>query len=647
MGMINGIKELLKRNGGSLDTVDNPDTTEALFVAYVKEELEKRRKSRQGFELQWLLNSNFLLGNQYCDIDLRNSRVCDTETDLSLERSVFNRIAPIADTRMSSLKSVRYLMRVQPASAEYEDQDKAEISTAILRYCQKNLSWDSIKDKAYSWSELTGTAFILSYWNVRGGRSLGSLDGEEIFEGELECGVISPYEIFPENICKEEVEDQRSIIIDQVMSREDIYDKYGTDVQGRECAAYLITPTAGMSAYPSGGRASVLSARVEKVKDSEHVITYFERPSRRYPKGRLGIVIGDRLFFYGALPYEGIPIVSVKCKSIPGQFFGKSFIQELIPIQRAYNGCKNALHNLIKASSGDPLLIPEGSVEDIDDILENGISPNQIIPYKDGMGIPSYLERRGGERAELLSETERLASDMEYTAGVSQLMVYGATPKGMVSGTAIETLRQIDGSRLSLTSENMRSSVKRLAKVWLAIYKRYAEGQRVIETVGGSSSGAVYVWSAEDINSFDVVFDTENELEYSEEQQRQSFIDAYSLGLLNDADGKVPYEIRERMFELMKLGNLSARGSASEKQRQNARNENSLCLYGKLPSVGKYDDHRLHIEEHKHFALQYNLSRLRREGSELCAEFDRHISEHEAALKAEKASASDEERNDT
>lgn len=66
------------------------EETASEFIAYVKQELERRRNDRRAFELQWLLNSNFLAGHQYCDINPSSGEIEDCEPEYDyLERGVY------------------------------------------------------------------------------------------------------------------------------------------------------------------------------------------------------------------------------------------------------------------------------------------------------------------------------------------------------------------------------------------------------------------------------------------------------------------------------------------------------------------------------------------------------------------------------
>lgn len=631
------------------------------IVAMINSELSRRRDERRPLELQWMLNANFLAGHQYCDINPHRGEVenCRPLHDY-MERGIYNRIAPLIETRIANLKSVNYLMTVRPRTNETDDYEKSLVSTKLLRYTQSATDFETRKNMLLLWSELCGSAFILSWWNKDAGRPVGVIsdninkgaaDETEtaepcdsaaddtpngaksgqtriLREGDLAYGLLTPYEVYPESIYKQEVSDQRSIIVEQVMTTEEIYDTYGIEVEGGSIDTYGLTPVEGAGGY--GYAASTMALTFKKSEGSAYVRTYFERPSRRYPRGRLAITAADTLIHYGELPYDEIPIVAVKCKEIAGQFFGRSVIQELIPLQRAYNGCKNKIHDYIQTLASNPLLVPEGSVEDLDLLADEGLAPGSIIEYNTERGVPTPFEF-SELPAEVRYESESLARDMEYVAGLSQLMMTGSAPNGVTSGAAIDKLRSIDNTRLSLAGENMRAAVRRLAVIWLQIYKRYAGGYRALSIAGTNELSGVITWCADDINSFDIEYDTENELVISREAQKNAFIEAMQLGLFSDGQGQLSDTFKKRAVEALRLGGFCGIVDESELQLQNARRENSFFEQGIPSDVGIYDDHALHIDEHRRYALQMRTAVLRSKKPEYAALLDAHLSAHEAA----------------
>jgi hypothetical protein len=370
------------------------------------------------------------------------------------------------------------------------------------------------------------------------------------------------------------------------------------------------------------------------LKNAEKVITYFERPSKHKPNGQMIIIVGDKeLVYYGDLPYSRIPIVQCVCIEVAGQFFGKSAIERLIPIQRAYNGCVNRIHEFIKQIAIGSYIVEEGSI-DIEFYEQEGQAPGAYLTYKQGSNPPVPIPN-GTLPPEVMNERYNLKNDMEYVAGVSQLMVTGNTPSGVTSGTAISNLMEIDNTRLSLTGDHLRNSIKKLSILWLEIYKIYANTHRIVKYVGTNNIGKALVWSNEDINSYDVDYITENELLMSEEMQKQRFFDAFNMGLFTDADGRIPEKVKLMALEFMKIGNYTDIMNINSLQIQAAQRENVFFEEGVIPKVSEFDEHEIHIEEHLRYILQMDFQILKHKKPEYAEILENHIREHKKIIEME------------
>lgn len=635
------------RDADKSPVVDVGEDGEQLYkedvIKYVLEELQSRKTERQPLEEQWTLNANFLVGNQYCDINPYRGDIEQLDPVYDwLERETFNRIAPLVETRIANLKKINYRMTVKPRTNELDDYAKADVSTAILQYIQSESDFETRKNTMIAWNELCGNCFWMSWWDKNKGDELArktvTVVGENgleeknemaVYSGDLDYGLLTPYEIYPESIFKQGVETQRSIITEQVKSVEEIYDLYGVQAEGSDIETFALTPMA--SGGGLGRENTVTTVGHRTTKNAQKVITYFERPSKHRPDGRMIIIVGDEhLVYYGPLPYHRIPIEQVICKEVAGQFFGKSVIEDLIPLQRAYNGCVNRIHEFIKNVAIQGYLVEEGSI-DVEEYEENGVAPGALLVYNHGHNPPVRIPNSNFP-AEVMQERYNLANDMEYVAGVSQLMVTGNTPSGVTSGTAIQNLQEIDNTRLSLTGDHIRNSIKNLARLWLEIYKQYATVQRTIRYVGSNKIASCLVWSNEDINSFDIEYATENELLLSEEAQKQRFFEAYNMGLFTDDTGQIPARVKQQALAFMKIGNYSEIMSMNDLQIQAAQRENVFFEEGVLPEIGDFDDHKIHIEEHFRYVLQMRFHVFKMKKPELAEMMNQHIKLHQNAL---------------
>ena len=69
----------------------------------VTEDFLRRREERRSLESGWLLNLNFLSGNQYCDV-LPSGEIIEEDPRFYWQsRRVFNHIAPTVDSRIAKL----------------------------------------------------------------------------------------------------------------------------------------------------------------------------------------------------------------------------------------------------------------------------------------------------------------------------------------------------------------------------------------------------------------------------------------------------------------------------------------------------------------------------------------------------------------
>ena len=140
------------------------------LVEFVEKQAEKRRMARLPYELQWRLNANFLSGNQHCDINVHRGTVENYEALYDyMSREVFNRIAPIMETRLSHLKRVSYEVSALPKSNDYEDRLKAEIAGGLLYNRRRSGEYRAAFEKIMGLTELTGSAFVMCWWDGMAG----------------------------------------------------------------------------------------------------------------------------------------------------------------------------------------------------------------------------------------------------------------------------------------------------------------------------------------------------------------------------------------------------------------------------------------------------------------------------------------------
>lgn len=571
---------------------------EEKIVAEITADFKKRQEARRPVELNWRLNMNFVVGNQFAQISSKGDIEESGKEYFWQEREVYNHIAPILETRLAKLGRVKAKAQVRPATSDDEDVASASLATKLIDAVCKENDFSSQLALANSWSEITGSAFFKVTWDAEKGHALDA--SGEIKEGDVTITLCPPFEIFPEDIAITDIDKQSSVMHAKVLTTKEVKRIWGKDVKGGEVNVFSFD-----NAQVGGGfgyTASVPKIVSEKREDSVTVIEKYEAPTHEYPNGRLIIVAGDTLLYQGDMPYlngedgtRGYPFAKQVCIDNLTNFFGTSVVERIIPVQRAYNTVKNRKHEFMNRMAVGVMAVEDGSV-DTDDLEEEGLPPGKVVVYRQGSTPPIMLSPTQVP-SEFSREEEKLLNEFVMISGVSEVTTYSQVPANVASGTAISLLLEQDDTRIALTADSLRESIKRISKQVLRLYRQFAKVPRVKRITGDNGDVEIASFCAGNIDSEDIVFDTISDIEDTLSARRAMVYDLLKLGLFADENGKLNASTKARLFEILGFGNWEDGRSNDEIHRKKALKEN-MELEKKDVSVDVYDDHALHIAEH-------------------------------------------------
>ncbi len=593
------------------------------LVKSIYEDFERRREERINFERQWKLNMNYVAGNQYCEI-APDGQVKEEEKYYGWQsRSVFNHISPIVDIRLAKLSRVRPTMSVRASSSDDSDVKTAILSSDVLSATSQRISLDNIISKATGWSEVCGTVFYKVTWNDKKGKLLGETSNGKVYEGDVDISVVPPFEIFPDSLFTNDVNDLKSIIHARAVSVEDIKENYGVEVKGSSIDVFTLTES--KVSYNGGYGAKKVSG---ELKNHVLLLEKYERPSTDYPNGRYIAVAGDKLLHLGELPYINgndktrvFPFIKQTSSSQIGSFFGVSVVERLIPIQRAYNAVKNRKYEFLNRVSMGVLNVEDGSV-DTDELIDEGLSPGKVIVYRQGSRPPQMMSANTVP-IDFSYEEERLSNEFVTVSGTSEVSRTSNIQRSTLSGTAIELLIEQDETRLSVSAESIKQAVKEIAKQILRLFRQFATDERLMRSSGEGREVRMIYFKSSDLSSDDVVFDTENELTKTPAQKKTAVLEMLSSGLLSDQDGNLSLRTKSKLLEVLGYGSLSNVQDLVNLHRCKAEKENAEMVANEL-SVDGYDDHGVHIEEH----LRKLLTMLPSDDSDYKKRLENHVNEH-------------------
>lgn len=599
---------------------------EEKLVNEVVEDFKKRQEEKRSFEAQWQLNMNFVMGNQYCGIGY-NGEITDFEKQFFWqEHEVYNHIAPLIERRLAKLQRVRPTMTVVPSSGDEKDIKTAKISKKIVNSIYNKLNVYNVITEATKWSEICGTAFYKVIWNSAKGTTLvNDKNGKVIKSGDVEITAVSPFEIYPESVNCSNIEDCRSIIHAKAYHVDEIKNKWGVDVKGETLNVFSLD---GVSRNMGGlGYNSNVNKVISSARDNYAiVIERYEAPTIKYPNGRLVIVAGDKLLHVGELPFingedgkRGFPFIRQVASDQTGSFWGTSVVERVIPLQRSYNAIKNRKHEFLNRLSMGVLTVEDGSV-DTENLEEEGLCPGKVLVYRQGSSAPRYLST-GSVPLDFTYEEEKLLNEISLVSGTSDIL-NDSTITNSLSGTALQLLIDQDETRISVTAENIREALRRMAQQVLRLYKQFATLPRLLKVVGENGDLEVLYFTTSDITSDEVVFETENEINESLAQRRSMVFELLNAGLLHDENGKLSNRMRIKALDLLGFGIWENSQDLNEQHTKRASKENAMLLENSMPEPCEIDNHKLHIDEHTSFYLANDLNEKQKE------ELLKHIRKH-------------------
>ena len=558
-------------------------------VADVKQDFQNRQNFRRPYELAWQLNMNFVMGNQYCAISPRGAIEQEEKYYFWQEKQVYNHIAPIVETRLARLNRVRPKPVARPFSNSDKDIASAKLSTKILDSVHDKTRLDEIVTEVTSWSEVCGTAFYKIAWDNA--------------KSDVKIIACSPFEIYPDSNVTQTVEQCSSIIHAKVYDATDVKNTWGVDVRGQDIKVFNINSVAGVGGL--GYNSTVPSISQEQKSNQVLVLERYTKPTAEHPNGKLEIVAGDTLLYYGEMPFllgedneRTFPFVKQTSTEQPGCFWGASIVDRIIPIQRAYNAVKNRKHEFLNRLAMGVMTVEDGSV-DLDNLEEEGLSPGKILVYRQGSVKPSLMDA-GDVPHDFNQEEDRLLQEFVTVSGVSEFARNSTTPTTVTSGVALQLIAEQDDTRLASSIDSVKLCIKKLSKYILRLYKQFVTNSKLMRFVDSQKGAEIFYFKGSDIGSDDVVFETENQLTDTPATRRTMLFDLLNAGILYNKDGKLTESAKAKILSMMGFGNWDNAQDITQLHIDRAQNENVDIASATILPV---DDHNLHIEEHTRFVI--------------------------------------------
>jgi len=644
--------------------LDSPEAR-AQAAEMVNTDFKRRLEERLPFELQWRHNIAMLEGHQYLLPNYYTGTLVDEPLMYWYEqRRVFNHIAPNIEVRIARLQKATQLPKASPGGNEQQDLKTAKISDQLVKETYYDQKIKRKMGAVYHWNEATGTVLLKNTWNTDDGPAFdyqqadpetGMLNDKQQREGDLDASICPSFEVLPDSPLNVDLMDVHSLIHSRLYHVDAIKSIWGIDVAAEKNDIIRV-----MSGTAGAGQIGTIYGMTsqfmgdQKITDHHAIVKeWWERPSKKWPKGRFIVVIADQCVHNGPLPYingkdgqRTLPFSKVTCITRPDCFWGKTVVERMIPTQQSYNALRNRKAEYLTNCAMGGWIVEEGSV-DIDDLEQNGGSPGYILRVKQGATFaPRRIENPPLPSA-FESEEQTLLSEFSILSGVSEISRSSAVPAGVKSGIAMEVALEQDETRLSHTVKNVEEFLLDAAEQWLRLFQQYVKGQRLLKAVGKNRMVDILEWTGSDLSADDVILETVAALSESPAQRRQMVIDLSNMGVFAPDFDK---SAKQQILETLEMGSWDQIDDEEELQygvadRENRKLEegispemllNPMAPFEPLP-VNSYDDDVLHIKRHNLYRLTVDYEEKKAENPTINMAFDLHVALHAERLAARMA----------
>lgn len=507
-----------------LSTTDDLDQAAQKIEDFYKSDTS----AKTALSYNWERNQLFLDGRQWLVYDGERGAGGQWRT-LSVSRANEYIPRPVTNYSFDAYQTLKaYLVQHRPRSTvtpntqTYRDKQAAKIANLCLE-----ANWERLKDEknyeyAASCGVTYGTVFKKDYWDATTlsmakiprvmeqpitdpmtGAVVGYQEAEvidpqtgevvmdEIPLGDVSTGVVEPYRISLDPLCSD-LHNARWImefsiqpldwIIEQFDRQEEGYTGRASEVKPEQTLStslrrfYDLKQSSGVKYNQNIGPGSG-AASGEAIENTAVVKEYYERPSRKYPKGRLVVVANGIPLYGGASPCDGPelgdwhPYSEFRWEVIPGRFWGRAPLDDITELNKQVNSIDSVIMLTRKTMAVPQKIIPSDS--GIAPGVWTGRPGQEIRPRSTG-AMPSVVQS-AGVHEQVFAERKQKVEDIKQISGAIDILK-GDRPPGVTAASALEMLYEVGTGKLKPVLDRWKMFIESSQKKQLRLMsKKYRE----------------------------------------------------------------------------------------------------------------------------------------------------------------------------
>ncbi len=602
---------------GEMQSAQDQPRDDQELVSFVRGRVDEVRTQavRVTHEGIWMTNIAYILGfdSVYYDPYQKQFRPAggDTSTGqqqpLARSRIHSNLILPAIQNRLARMLKTPPRYDVRPNSMTEEDKEAARLGIEVI-----GAFWDKQKVNRKRidlgmWKQQCGHAYIGICWDDQLGEPLvDPLSGKELgYEGDVRADVVSAFEGFCDPLAK--TFDEASWFARAKVRKLDYfrthYPQRGNLV--KEEGVWLLSQQYEMRINTMNTAGPSSSGTSEQMKGAAIEISYYEKRSQKYPRGRHVVVANGVMLKNDELPVGEIPYAKFDDIIIGGKYYSETPVTHVRPLQDQYNRTIQKRAQWVnKMLAGKYLaarnhnLLEEGFNDQSGEVAEYDPIPGVAEPHAIQIPvIPSYA----------YEESKTIAQDMNTILGNSEIS-QGRLPSSSIPAIGMQILLEQDETRLGIEVEADEHAWARVGMLALKYTDKYCITDRKLKTKGKNLAYNIKTYNGEQLKkNFDVIVIRGSTVPNSKALYRQDILNLFGQGLLGDPTDPA---VKDKVLGLMQFGDIGEIWEDRHLDMTQIQNDIELIEQGEVPTVDPKDNHVLHMIQKNRYRKSEKFAQL-------------------------------------
>ena len=613
------------------------------MIAFGEDFFERSAKGKRRVEQQWLLNIAFIAGDQLAKVNRHTGALDRIDVEYDPEwvvRVVSNRILPVYRALTSKLTKSKPMPAAKAHSREESDIQAARAAIKLEEHHWDTLKLDEKHSELGNWLAATGNVFYKQFWNPKKGDRIIDMEEMDTEAGLTEGGLPqfkatktdvkadfnlgdtdlvlrTPFNIYPQP-GKTKLRDMRMIGDAEIMDADEIFELYGKEVQPVKDTKFVKINSSLSQTIDAG----MLEERAQD-DNTATVKELYILPCRQFPGGLVFRWAGDVILSTeencSELPFTHFGLIEV-----PGRFWYKDIVEDLVPIQRRWNQLlsKIEMHNNLY---NDPPVIIDPRIIDIDDWTNE---PGSILEKKSPGGDPPFVMPVPQLDMGIFRELEILDQQFEIIPVLNKVS-YGKDTPNAKSGVAINFLQEKDNDVIRPLIDQIEAGYAEVFKKDFKLCQANYEEDRGFAVVGEDNKVEWIEFSKADLfTNLDVGVEPGSAMPRSKVAQQALVMDMLEAGFFTDPQtGKPNFA---KALKYMEFGSVDDIYQDNALDTNQAQRENDKMKDGVLAHPEEWHNHEAHVYEHNRLRKTADFEQFDDSVKQLFAE---HITTHQEFMK--------------